>query len=437
MTYDKRAATYSRYEATFSSVNGTVSCRYELPAELADTPYAEYVLDTRWSFSTSKLVFDGDRFWLHAVMKRQFGDDPVYAPDTDASSDTHTEDTHRVLGWDVCVLHTDYGAVAASLSMRSENREDILPSPLTRTPMRVVTLLPSATEIVYALGVSPVAVSHECDHPPAARSKPVVNHARIDATASSAEIDRQVLRAERDGGGVYEIDLDTLASADPDLIVTQGLCDVCAVDRVLVEDAVAELDIDCEILTTDPHSLGDIRSDIERIGAAVGRDDRATEMVEAFDARIDAVRTETAKVDERPNVIVLDWMDPVMTAGHWVPEMVSIAGGRSPFDAEASVPREWSEIRAVDPAVLVVAPCGFDLEQTAQNRGDLTDREGWAELAAVADGRVYAIDGHQYMNRPGTRIVDSLEHLAGAIHPEQFGRPPTDAAQPFDRLTGR
>lgn len=302
--------------------------------------------------------------------------------------------------------------------------------------MRVVTLLPSATEIVYALGISPVAVSHECDHPPAARSNPTVNHARVDATASSAEIDRQVLQAER-GGGVYEIDLDTLASADPDLIVTQGLCDVCAVDRVLVEDAVDELGLDCEILTTDPHSLDDIRSDVERIGSAVDRDDRAEEILETFDTRIDAVRAETAKIDERPSVVVLDWMDPVMTAGHWVPGMVSIAGGTTPFDAEASVPREWSEILAVDPEVVVVAPCGFDLEQTAENSADLTEREGWQELAAVADGRVYAIDGHQYMNRPGTRIVDSLEHLAGAIHPEQFGRPPADAAQPFDRLTGR
>lgn len=299
--------------------------------------------------------------------------------------------------------------------------------------MRVVTLLPSVTEIVYALGISPVAVSHECDHPPAARSKPVVNRARIDATASSAEIDRQVLQAERNGG-VYEIDLDVLSSVDPDLIVTQGLCDVCAVDQLLVEDAVSELGLDCEILTTDPHSLEDIRSDIERIGAAVGRPERAGEVVKTFDSRINSVRETAAEIDARPQVVVLDWMDPLMTAGHWVPQMVSVAGGRTPFDAEASVPREWSEIRAVDPEVLVVAPCGFDLEQTARNREDLTEREGWAELTAVAEGRVYAIDGHQYMNRPGTRTADSLEQLAGVIHPQRFGEPPAEAAQPFDRL---
>lgn len=299
--------------------------------------------------------------------------------------------------------------------------------------MRVVTLLPSATEIVYALGISPIAVSHECDHPPAAQSKPVVNHARIDTTAESAEIDQQVLQAERNGG-VYEIDLDVLASADPDLIVTQGLCDVCAVDQVLVEDAVEELGLDCEILTTDPHSLGDIRSDIERIGATVDRDDHAEEVLETFDRRTEAVREAVSGIDSRPQVVVLDWLDPLMTAGHWVPEMVSIAGGRTPFDAEASIPREWSEIRAVDPEVLVVAPCGFDLEQTARNREELTEREGWAELSAVVDGCVYAIDGHEYMNRPGVRIADSLEQLASVIHPDQFGRLPADAAQPFDRL---
>ncbi len=299
--------------------------------------------------------------------------------------------------------------------------------------MRVVTLLPSATEIVYALGISPVAVSHECDHPPAARSKPVVNHARIDATASSAVIDQQVLQAERNGG-VYEIDLDVLAAADPDLIVTQGLCDVCAVDQVLVEEAVSELDLDCEILTTDPHSLGDIRSDIERIGGAVGRSERAVEVIEAFDSRIESVRDAVTEIDERPQVVVLDWLDPLMTAGHWVPEMVSIAGGRTPFDAEASIPREWDEIRAVDPDVLVVAPCGFDLEQTAENSTDLTEREGWSELTTVAAGRVYAIDGHEHMNRPGVRIAESLEQLAGVIHPQRIGPPSKEAARSFDRL---
>jgi iron complex transport system substrate-binding protein len=295
--------------------------------------------------------------------------------------------------------------------------------------MRVVTLLPSATEIVYALGIEPRAVSHECDYPPAARSKPSVNRSRVDETATSSEIDRQVLQAERDGSGVYEIDLDVLRETDPDLIITQGLCDVCAVDQVLVEDAVNKLNLDCEILTTDPHSIDDILGDIKRIGRATGTEMRAEELIRELRVRIDAVRT-TAPSDER-QVVVLDWMDPIMTAGHWVPEMISIAGGSIPFDDTASVPREWDEIVAIDPDVLVVAPCGFDLDQTEANLTDLTERDGWNDLTAVTTGRTYALDGHQYMNRPGVRIVDSLEYLAGLIHPETFESPPEDAACPL------
>lgn len=300
--------------------------------------------------------------------------------------------------------------------------------------MRVVTLLPSATEIVYALGIEPVAVSHECDVPPAATEKPSVNRSRIDETATSEAIDRQVLQAERDGGGVYEIDLTRLKNADPDLIITQGLCDVCAVDRVLVEDAVDSVGLNCDILTTDPHSLDDILRDIRRIGSATGREARAAELIEDCQERIDAIRTVTEPIDEQPRVVVLDWMDPVMTAGHWVPEMISIAGGVAPFDDPASVPREWSEIVAVDPAVLVVSPCGFDLDQTTANLNDLTTRDGWADLTAVTTDRAYALDGHRYMNRPGVSIIDSLEHLAGVIHPSVFDSPPNDAAQPLDRL---
>jgi iron complex transport system substrate-binding protein len=297
--------------------------------------------------------------------------------------------------------------------------------------MRVVSLLPSSTEILYALGVAPVAVSHECDHPPAARELPAVNRSRVDAEASSTEIDRQVLEAEGEGG-VYEIDLDALDRADPDLIVTQGLCDVCAVDQVVVEDAVDRLGLETEVLTTDPHSLADVFGDIERIGAAVGEPEAAAELVAELEGRVAAVRERAAGL-ERPRTAVLDWTDPVMTAGHWVPELVEAAGGDYGFPADASVPREWAEIREYDPEVLVVAPCGFDLEQTAENAGDLTGRPGWEELTAVREDRVYALDGHQFLNRPGPRLVDTLEHLAGLLHPERFERPPRDAAGPLAR----
>ncbi|MFC6836884.1 cobalamin-binding protein [Halomarina ordinaria] len=301
--------------------------------------------------------------------------------------------------------------------------------------MRIVSLLPSATEIVYALGLEPVAVSHECDYPPEASEKPAVNATRIDPTASSADIDAQVLDAEREGEGVYDIDLDVLAAADPDLIVTQGLCDVCAVDEVVVEEAVEELDLDCRILTTDPHSLADVFDDIRRVGRATGREGHADQLVSELRAGVDAVRDVTAGVEERPEVAVLDWLDPVMTAGHWVPELVEYAGGDPLFAGDASVPREWAAIREADPDVLVAAPCGFDLDQTAANLGGLTDRPGWDDLTAVREGRAYALDGHHYLNRPGPRLVDTLEYLAALIHPDLFEAPPGDVARPLARVT--
>ena len=305
--------------------------------------------------------------------------------------------------------------------------------------MNVVTLLPSATEIVYALGIEPVGVSHECDHPPAAAEKPSINRSRIDADAGSEAINEQVVEAERDHGGVYEIDVQTLEAVDPDLIVTQGICDVCAVDSVLVEDAVARIDADPDILTTDPHSVADVLDDIERIGRATGREERAAELVADLEARIDAVRETTAGVDERPEVAILDWLDPVMVAGHWVPELVEWAGGRYGLaDRGArSRPREWREIREYDPDVLVAAPCGFDLEQTRENLSDLTDREGWDRLRAVENGRAYALDGHHYVNRPGPRLVDTLEYLAGLLHPDRFETPPASVATPLPRLAER
>ena len=298
--------------------------------------------------------------------------------------------------------------------------------------MRIVSLLPSATEIVYALGLEPVGVSHECDHPPEAAEKPAVNRSRVDAEASSGDIDRQVLEAEA-GEGVYDIDLSTLSRLDPDLVVSQGICDVCAVDSVLVREAIDELNLDCEVLTTDPHSLEDVFDDVRHIGEATGTEQRADELVSGLERRVRSVETVAADLEERPRVAVLDWTDPVMTAGHWVPEMVAMAGGSYGMadPGAASRPVEWTTIREYDPEVLVVAPCGFDLEQTTENLTDLTDRDGWEDLRAVREGRAYALDGHQHLNRPGPRLVESLEHLAGLIHPTTFDRPSTDVARPL------
>jgi len=303
---------------------------------------------------------------------------------------------------------------------------------MSHEPPRVASLLPSATEIVYALGVTPVATSHECDHPPDAADRPTVVHSRVDADATSGEIDAQVRAAEADGG-VYAIDRETLADIDPDLVVAQGICEVCAVDTVLVEDAVADLGLDCDVLTTDAHSLADVLGDIRRIGAALGRPERAADLVASLQARIDAVAERAETTAETPDVAVLDWLDPVMVAGHWVPELVDLAGGRYGLadPGDASRPRAWSAIREHDPAVLVAAPCGFDLDQTADNAADLTGREGWQDLRAVRTDRTHTVDGHHLLNRPGPRLVDTLEVLAALIHPGPFDAPERWQARPF------
>jgi iron complex transport system substrate-binding protein len=297
--------------------------------------------------------------------------------------------------------------------------------------MDVVSLLPSATEIVYALGVEPVGVSHECDHPPAARERPAVNRSRVDPEADSATINEQVAEA-RESEGVYELDREMLAELDPDLVISQGICDVCAVDEVRVRTAVDQLGLDSAVLTTDPHSIGDVLADIQRVGDALGRSARAREVVADLEGRIEAVERQVGGAD-RPTVAILDWLDPVMVAGHWMPGIVDRAGGAYGLaePGARSRPREWDELREYDPDVLVLAPCGFGIDQTARNLTDVTDRPGFADLTAVQNDDVYVMDGHHYVNRPGPRLVDTLEFLAGILHPDRFDAPPADAVQPL------
>jgi iron complex transport system substrate-binding protein len=282
--------------------------------------------------------------------------------------------------------------------------------------MRVVSLLPSATEFCYALGVEPVGVSHGCDYPPRAREQPEVIHSRVDPGGTSQEINEEVATAV-ETGGVYDLDRERLAALEPDVILSQGTCEVCAVDDSQVRRAVRELNLDAEVVTTDPHSLADVLADVERIGDRLQRGKRAGDLLAGYRRRIEQV--ERATPEEGPETTVLDWLDPAMVAGHWVPGMVARVGGSYGLAApgERSRPREWSEIRAHDPEVLVASPCGFDLDQTVENIEDLTARQGWSELTAVETGRVYLLDGDQYMNRPGPRLVDTLELLAGILHP--------------------
>ena len=297
---------------------------------------------------------------------------------------------------------------------------------------RVVSLLPSATEICYAIGVEPVGVSHECDHPPEAREVPAVNRSRVANAGSSAAVNEQVAGAESTGGA-YEIDREALQAADPDLVIAQGVCDVCAVSGSLAQEAVETAGVDADVLTLHAHSLSGVLDEIEQVGEAVGRPEAAADLVADLRRRIEAVEAAAAGAERRPRVAVLDWMEPVMVAGHWVPEMVELAGGRYGLadPGDRSTIREWEAVCEYDPEVLVVAPCGFELDRTLEHADELTARPGWAALSAVESGRAHAMDGHGHVNRPGPRLVETLEHLAGLIHPERFDAPPADVASPI------
>jgi iron complex transport system substrate-binding protein len=307
--------------------------------------------------------------------------------------------------------------------------------------MRVASLLPSATETLFALGVEPVGVSHSCDHPPAARELPTLTSTVVDhADRSAADIDEQMRDVD---GAVYDLDVDRLAALDPDLLVTQATCDVCAVDASAVRAAADRLDPAPDVLACDPHSFADALDDVVRIGEAVGEEAAATELRADCGERVDAVceRAERAVADEgRPRAAVLDWTDPPIRAGHWVRDMVETAGGDPAFQSDGpSEPVAWDDVRAFDPEALVVAPCGFDRDRAVAAVGDLAERPGFDGLAAVAADRAYAVDGNGLFNRPSHRLVDSLEALFACLHPEHAAVTPAehDRIAPAERAATR
>jgi len=293
--------------------------------------------------------------------------------------------------------------------------------------INAVSLLPSATEMLYAVGVEPVGVSHECDYPPEAREKPSVTTTRVTGEGTSAEINESVADAAEEGG-VYDVKVETLEELEPDVVLTQAVCDVCAVGDDVVRESVERIDASPEIVSLHSHTLDGVLDDVLTVGEAVGHKEAAREAVMNLRGRIDSLRERTADMPEECTV-VLDWLDPPMVAGHWVPELVEVAGGTYPLaeTGDASTPREWDEIVAAEPENIVAAPCGFELGQTVRNFDEIADREGWRELLAVEHGRAYAADGHNYFNRPGPRLVDTAEILACALHPDEFGAPPADA----------
>ncbi len=297
--------------------------------------------------------------------------------------------------------------------------------------MRIVSLLPSATEIVYALGLGDalVGVTHECDYPANTRSKPIVTRSLIDhAGATSEEIDQAVRQQLGDGLSLYALDHAQLAQLAPDLILTQALCEVCAVSFGEVERAVRDVSdefgrIAPRVLSLEPNGLDDILATIRLVGAATGSAGAAGALVDSLRGRIKRVRAAAASVKRRPRVACIEWLDPIYGPGHWLPELVELAGGQPGLGTAHADSRRiaWGDVIAFAPEAIVVTPCGFDLASTvAEALRVLPSRTGWDALPAVRHRRVYAVDGNAYFSRPGPRIVDSLELLAELIHPEIF-----------------
>jgi iron complex transport system substrate-binding protein len=286
--------------------------------------------------------------------------------------------------------------------------------------VRIASLLPSATEIVCALGARAELVgrSHECDFPPGVEGVPVLTSARIGPLPSSRAIDAAVRDVLRDALAIYQIDLDALREARPDLIVTQDLCDVCAVSLRDVRSAVARLaQKDVAIVNLHPMRLGDIWEDLSRVAKAIGRAALGERIADELRARVAEIARRAAVPGRRPRVVTLEWMAPVMVGGMWMPELVTLAGGEPLVTrpGEHAPTLEPKDLAALDPEVVVVKPCGFPLGRTLEEFDVLRDA-----LPPGLRARVYAADGNAYFNRPGPRIVESLEILAACVHPESF-----------------
>ena len=286
--------------------------------------------------------------------------------------------------------------------------------------MRIASLLPSATELLFAIGAGPdvVGVTHECDWPPEAQGLPVLTRSLVDhAGSSSAEIDRHIRGALHQGSGIYALDAERLAELRPDLIVTQELCEVCAVSYRQVKSAVRELPGEVPILSLEPASLEDIMETALVLGRATGHEDGAERLVVAMRQRIAAVEALPPVAAERPGVACLEWTEPLMAGGHWVPEMVRRAGGDDLLGAEGERSAEiaWADVAEAAPDAMVLMPCGFGLERSLECAGEVTSRPGFDALPCARSGRVAAVDGSSYFNRPGPRLVQGLELLAAIL----------------------
>jgi iron complex transport system substrate-binding protein len=290
---------------------------------------------------------------------------------------------------------------------------------------RVVSLLPSATEMVACVGAANrlVGVSHECDYPPEVIGLPVLTRARCSSSNRSGKIDRSVREVVRSALAVYHIDVELLGELNPDVVVTQDLCDVCAVSYDDVLSAVQTLtNQDVQIINLSPLRFSDIFDDILRVGDGLGVRDTAERARAELEARVEDVKERSSHATHRPTVLSIEWIDPVMAGGTWMPELIEMAGGEAlvtrPGDHAPTL--EFDQLEALEPDMVLIKPCGFDIERTTEELFDLERLLPWRHWTCVSKHRVFLTDGNQYFNRPGPRIVDSLEIMAACIHPEIF-----------------
>ncbi len=296
---------------------------------------------------------------------------------------------------------------------------------MTDGTLRIVSLIPSGTEILAALGLTDAIVgrSHECDYPPEIQNLPVCTQARLDSNATSSEIDDKIQNLLQNALSIYKIKIDVLEQLQPTHILTQDQCDVCAVSLSEVEKAVASLThMPPQIISLQPNLLNDVWADIERVANVFGVD--SVKILENLEARVKIVaqKAQGLSPSEKLSVACIEWTDPLMAAANWIPELVTIAGGEPLFSVtgKSSHKLRWENLIASNPDTIIFMPCGFDLNRTRQEAEVLTQHPEWDKLHANKTGRVYIVDGNSYFNRPGPRLVDSTEMLAEILHPEIF-----------------
>ena len=290
---------------------------------------------------------------------------------------------------------------------------------------RIVSFLPSATEMVYALGLGDqlVGVTHECDYPPEATAKPVaVRNVLPIETMTQSEVDAAVTQRMRDGLSLYQVDEKLLQELAPDLILTQNLCQVCAPSGNEVTRVLELLPKKPQIVWLTPKSLDDIFDNLRELGQATGRVKEAHELISTGRARLERIATVTRTLSSRPRVFCIEWLDPIYCSGHWMPEMVKLAGGIDELGRAGSdsVRIPWNDVLEWQPEVLIVTPCGFNLDKVIEQTSQLSTYPGWRDLPAVRNDRVFAVDANSYFARPGPRVVEGTELLAHLIHPALF-----------------